>query len=87
MLTIDSIVGNLTIIRRKINMNNTNEMFYRIDENGNAQIFNNDGSTATQINANVYVVGSDGSKSVRYEHPEGIFLTVEDAEKIGVHRE
>jgi hypothetical protein len=68
-------------------MNNTNEMFYRVDENGNAVIFNNDGSAATQIDANVYTIDSDGSKSVRYEHPEGIILTIEDAEKIGIKKE
>lgn len=63
------------------------EMFFRLDENGNAIIFHNDGTSVTQIDANVYTVNSDGSKSVRYEHPEGIVLRVEDAEKIGIHQE
>jgi hypothetical protein len=65
------------------------KMFYRIDENGNARIFENDGSIVTRIDdpdANVvYPVGSNCS--ARYEHPEGITLTIEDAQKLGIEVE
>ncbi len=60
------------------------KMFYRI-ENGNARIFHESGEVVTRIDANVYPVGSD--LSARYEHPEGIVLTVEDAEKLGIEVE
>jgi hypothetical protein len=58
-------------------------MFYRV-QNNKAVIFNDDGSVATKIDANVYAI--DG-QSVRYEHPEGIALTITDAEKIGIKEE
>ena len=62
---------------------NTNEMFGRIDKNGNvAVLWKEDGEPVTRMDANVYPVDSD--LSVRYEHPEGIVLSVEDAEKIGI---
>jgi hypothetical protein len=60
-------------------------MFYRINDDGNAIILEDDGSIVTRIDANVYPVGSD--LSARYEHPEGIVLTVEDAEKLGIEVE
>ncbi len=63
-------------------MNAINTMFGRINDNGNVTVFEADGSTATSIDANVYPVGS--STSARYEHPDGIELTVADAEKIGL---
>jgi hypothetical protein len=57
-------------------------MFYRINSDGNAVIFENNGSVAKRIDADVYPVGSD--LSARYEHPEGIVLTIADAEKLGI---
>ena len=60
-------------------------MFYRINSDSNAVIFENDGSVATRIDANVYPVGSNCS--ARYEHPEGIVLTIADAEKLGIEKE
>ena len=57
-------------------------MFYRENTTGNAQIFEDDGDVATRIDADVYPVGSD--TSARYEHPEGIILTVADAETLGI---
>lgn len=63
-----------------------NEMFYRIDENGNAVIlYRESGECVTRIDANVYPVDSD--LSARYEHPRGIVLTVSDAVKIGIQAE
>lgn len=60
------------------------KMFYRL-ENGNARILHESGEMVTRIDANVYPVGSNCS--ARYEHPEGIVLTVEDAEKLGIEVE
>lgn len=63
-------------------MTTTNEMFYRVNENGDAVVFHESGEAVTKIDANVYPVGS--GFSARYEHPEGIVLTVADAERIGI---
>lgn len=60
-------------------------MFYRINENGDAAIFHDSGEAATKIDANVYPVGSD--LSARYEHAEGVVLTIDDAKKIGIDAE
>lgn len=60
--------------------------FYRVNEDGNAQILTADeGDPVTRIDADVYPVGSD--VSARYEHAEGIVLTITDAEKIGIESE
>ena len=61
------------------------DLFYRLDENGNAVIFDLDGDIATTIDANVYHI--DSQVSTRYEHPEGIVLTIEDAKKLGIEEE
>jgi hypothetical protein len=66
-------------------MNNTNEMFYRVNENGDAVVFHESGECVTKIDASVYPVDSD--LSARYEHANGIVLTVADAEKIGIKGE
>tara|TARA_R100000656_G_scaffold124957_2_gene104573 strand:- start:744 stop:950 length:207 start_codon:yes stop_codon:yes gene_type:complete len=66
-------------------MTTTNEMFYRVNENGNAVVFHDSGEAVTKIDANVYPVDSD--LSARYEHASGIVLTVADAEKIGIKAE
>jgi len=67
-------------------MANTNEMFYRVNENGDAVILlAESGEAVTKIDANVYPVGS--SLSARYEHADGIVLTVADAESIGIQCE
>lgn len=58
------------------------DLFYRLDENGNAVIFDLDGDIATTIDASVYPV--DSQLSTRYEHHEGIVLTIEDAKKLGI---
>ena len=60
-------------------------MFYRINENGNAVILNDDGTAVTRIDANVYPVGS--GLSARHEHAEGVVLAVADAQKIGIEAE
>jgi hypothetical protein len=61
------------------------KMFYRINDDGNAIILHESGEMVTRIDANVYPVGSD--LSARYEHPEGIVLTIADAEKLGIEVE
>ena len=61
------------------------KLFYRINAEGNADIFEHDGSSVTRIDANVYPVGSN--LSARHEHTEGITLTMADAEKIGINKE
>ncbi len=66
-------------------MTTTNEMFYRVNENGNAAVFHDSGEAVTKIDANVYPVDSD--LSARYEDASGIVLTVADAEKIGIKAE
>lgn len=64
----------------------TNEMFYRVNQDGNAVILHaEDGSAITKIDASVYPVGS--GVSARYEHAQGVVLTVADAESIGIQGE
>lgn len=58
------------------------EFFGRVDSNGNVRVFHSSGEAATRIDANVYPVGSD--LSARYEHPDGIVLTSEDAKRLGI---
>ena len=57
-------------------------MFARKNDDGNYDIFENDGSATTKIDANVYPVGS--SFSARYEHAHGITLTAADVEKLNI---
>jgi hypothetical protein len=72
--------------QNKVNkMSTTNEMFYRVNENGNAVVFHSSGEVVTKIDQNVYPIDSDFS--ARYDHPDGIILTVADAEKIGIAAE
>ena len=60
-------------------------MFYRLNDDGNAVVFDDDGSVATRMDANVYPVGSD--VSARHEHANGIVLSVSDACDAGVSKE
>ena len=64
--------------------NSVTGMFYRVIK-GTAAIFYDDGRRVTRIDANVYPVGS--SLSARYEHPEGITLSIADARKLGIPKE
>lgn len=63
------------------------EFFGRILDDGAVAVFHESGETATRMDCSLYTVDSDGSKSVRYEHPEGIVITRADAEKIGLEIE
>lgn len=56
-------------------------MFGRIRQDGNIDVlYADDGCVVTRIDANIYPVGSQ--LGCRYEHPEGIVLTPEDAATI-----
>ncbi len=58
-------------------------LFGRVDDNGNVMVLHaDDGSAVTTMDENMYPVGS--SVSVRYEHPDGIVLTREDADRLGM---
>lgn len=63
------------------------EFFGRTNEDGDVAVFHESGEAATRMDCSLYVVDSDGSKSVRYEHPEGIVISRADAEKIGLEIE
>ena len=57
-------------------------LFGRVTETGDIAILHvEDGSAVRRIEANIYPVGS--TLSTRYEHPEGIILSRQDAELIG----
>jgi len=72
------------MVKKAMAKNAITGMFYR-KKNGNAQIFHDSGEAATRIDANVYPIGS--SLSARYEHPEGIVLSISDAKKLGIPEE
>ncbi len=62
------------------------EFFGRINQDGNVDVLHvADGAAATRLDASVYPVGSD--VSARYEHPDGIVLTRDDAAKLGIEIE
>lgn len=68
-------------------MTNLNEVFGRMNDNGNVDIlYINDGERVTRLNVDgVYPV--DSSLSTRYEHASGIILTVEDAKSLNIEIE
>ncbi len=59
-------------------------MFYRLNDDGNAVIFNDDGTPTTRIDADVYDMTT--YLSARYEHPKGVVLTVKGAKEAGIGR-
>lgn len=62
------------------------EIFGRIDSNGNVVVlYAEDGEVVTRIDENVYPVGSSFGAS--YEHPEGIVLSREDSDSLGIEIE
>lgn len=59
------------------------EFFYRVNVEGNAHIFNEDGSSATKLPFwGIYPIGSN--LSVQYEHPQGIDLTLEEVLRLNI---
>lgn len=61
-----------------------NEVFGRINEKGNVDVlYAEDGAQVTRLDVDgVYPVGSE--LSTRYDHAEGIVISVEDANRIGL---
>ncbi len=58
------------------------QLFGRMDRDGNVVLEDSDGGIVTRIDADVYPV--DSKLSAREEHPEGIVLTRLDAARLGV---
>jgi len=58
------------------------EIFGRITDTGDVDLFNPDGTSVTQLDAAVYPAGSD--LSTRYEHPEGITITLDDCRRLSI---
>jgi len=61
------------------------DFFGRINSDGNIQVFELDGIATRMPIDNLYPI--DSSFSVLYEHPEGIVISLDDAEKIGLEYE
>ncbi|HBC0038432.1 TPA: hypothetical protein JGA48_002659 [Salmonella enterica] len=62
------------------------EVFGRINSEGNVDIlFTDSGESVTRLDANVFPVNSE--LGARYDHPEGIELTISDAKRIGIEIE
>lgn len=68
-------------------MTNLNEVFGRVNNDGNVDIlFINDGDRVTRLNVDgVYPVNS--ALSTRYEHSNGIVLTVEQCKSLNIEIE
>ncbi len=63
-----------------------NDIFGRITDSGDVALFHReDGADVTSLDENIYPVGSE--LSTRYEHPKGIILSADDAEKLGIEIE
>lgn len=61
-------------------------IFGRINAKGDVSLHHNcDGESVTRIDDHVYPVGSD--LSAMHQHPEGIVLSMEDADEIGIRFE
>ena len=62
-------------------------IFGRVNNRGHISLhYASDGGAVTRLDVvGIYPVGSNFG--CRYEHPEGIVLTVEDAEKLGIEIE
>lgn len=59
------------------------EFFGRLNDDGNVDVLHvESGEAATRLDADVYPIGAD--LSARYEHPQGIVLSCEDARTIGL---
>lgn len=68
-------------------MTNLTNKFGRINSDGNVDVlYAEDGEQVTRLEGlNIYPVGSDVSGD--YEHPQGIIITLSDANKIGLEIE
>lgn len=64
------------------------DLFYRLNENGNAEIYNSDGTVCERFEENIpCVYPVDSNLSAYYEHNDGIVLTIDDAKKCGIFAE
>jgi hypothetical protein len=75
-------------IKKQENVKMKMNMFYRLNENGDAQIFFDSGEVVTRIaglGKAIFPVGSQ--LSTEYEHPQGIVLTIADAAIVGISKE
>jgi len=64
-------------------MRKNKNYFGRLNKDGNVIVLNMDGSIASRVNVEgLYPVDSDFS--VKYEHPEGIILSLADARILGL---
>jgi len=64
-------------------MNANTNIFGRFDEDGTIMLLHvEDGHAVTRLDADCYPVGSN--LSTRWEHPEGIIITPEDAARLGI---
>lgn len=61
---------------------NTDQIFGRVNSDGNVAIFTADGDAVTRLDADCYPVGSD--LGCRYEHPAGIVLSKLDTNKLHI---
>ncbi len=60
-------------------------LFGRLTPEGYVAVLHQEsGEAATRMDNNLYPVEGDPSLSVRYEHPEGIVISRQDAERIGL---
>ena len=61
--------------------------FGRLNDDGNVVVLHESGEVATRLDQSLYPEDGDGSKGVRYEHPEGIVLSHAAAVAIGLEIE
>ena len=65
---------------------NFDKIFGKINDDGNVALFYaEDGETVTSLNESIYPVGSE--LSARYEHPQGVVISIEDAKLLGIEIE
>lgn len=57
-------------------------MFYTVNKQGNAVLFEDDGTIVTYLQELICLRG--GLTTPKYECPEGVVLTVEEAERLGI---
>ena len=63
--------------------NETGEIFGRINADGNVDVlYKDDGSAVTRLNDAVYPIGS--AFSTLHDHPEGIVISIADANNLGM---
>jgi hypothetical protein len=64
-----------------------NTMFGRENSDGSISLFHADGRVVTRLVNGPIVYPIGDSKSVRYEHPEGVVVSADDAVRLGIEVE